>query len=103
MFGMICDATLLHVPHTERLFACQAGILLTMVPAENHHQLGRIERHNAAWRGEASRVIDSSGASSAEGVDTVVSAVYHAKNSLCRQFGHSPCQACFGRGPRVAA
>lgn len=63
----------------------------------------RDERCNVAWGDIASKVVANLGVTDSAGVDMVVSAVNHDKNSLVGHFARSPCQACFGRASRVAA
>jgi len=77
------------------------GIHTAWVPAEAHHQLGRIERHNAIWRVMFQKVVDSNAVCAIEDVDMAVAATCHAKNSLIQRCGRSPYQATFGRLPRL--
>ena len=73
------------------------GVLVQLVPAEAHHQLGRIERHLAILRLVTERIVDQHAAVAPEQLDDCLSAALNAKNKLVRRGGRSPEQAVFGR------
>eukprot|EP00971_Amphidinium_carterae_P069590 1377170-Amphidinium_carterae.3 len=77
------------------------GAELIHVPAEQHSQLGRIERHNAVLRTALLKLIDEQGVARGEELDLVLAAAVHAKNHLMRKAGVSPFIAAFGRLPRI--
>jgi len=77
------------------------GVLVRHVPPDQHHQLGKIERHNHAWRWMWNRVCDQRAVSSEEQVDDCVLAVSHGKNSSVKRHGRSSYQQCFGKMPRL--
>ena len=85
---------------------CQAGlsslgVVVDMVPASAHHQLGTIERHNALFRLMMDKVVDSTQAVTDEQMRQCCVAVCSARNSLIRRCGRSPNQAVFGRTPKL--
>ena len=84
----------------ENLVA-QCGIQLRFVPPDAHWQLGKCERHGQACKWIARRLINQFAALSREEMDLVINMAVHAKNSLVRRCGASPCQWVFGRQPRV--
>ena len=73
---------------------------LNYVPAEAHWKL-RVERHDAAWRRIFNRIVDEKGIVGPGEVDIASIATNDAKNQLTKRCGHSPCQAVFGREPRL--
>eukprot|EP00971_Amphidinium_carterae_P335324 6471125-Amphidinium_carterae.1 len=77
------------------------GVEVLHVPAEQHSQLGRIERHNAVLRTALLKLIDDQGVARGEELDIVLAAATHAKNHLMRKAGVSPFVAAFGRLPRI--
>ena len=84
----------------ENLVA-QCGIQLRFVPPDAHWQLGKCERHGQACKWIARRLISQFAALSREEMDVVINMAVHAKNSLVRRCGASPCQWVFGRQPRA--
>ena len=84
-------------------FTDDVGMELRMAAAESHHQIGRIERHNAVWRHVAQKLIDNFAVTDEIGMDMIITAVNHAKNSMTMQYGRSAYQAAFGRVPRAPA
>ena len=45
------------------------GILLHLIPAESHWQLGRIERHNDVWRYIFEKLVDQHGIADDDAID----------------------------------
>ena len=70
------------------------------IPAEAHHRLGLIERHNATPRSILERVIDAQAVSGPEQLDLAITAAIFAKNSDTWSSGRPPFIAAFGRIPR---
>ena len=79
------------------------GVPVDFIPPDAHWQLGTIERHNAAWRIMANKVIDSIAVINKEQLEIVILTVNNTKNTMYRRNGRSPMQAVFGRCPRVAS
>ena len=82
-------------------FTDQAGVHCSVVPAEAHHKIGLIERHNAVLRDCLERIVDNQSAATAEDMEIALSAALHGKNSLVHHLGRPPCMAAFGRLPRL--
>ena len=84
----------------ENLVA-QCGIQLRFVPPDAHWQLGKCERHGQAAKWIARKLVNQFAALPGEEMDIVVNMAVHAKNSMVRRCGASPCQWVFGRQPRI--
>ena len=76
------------------------GVFVDYIPAEAHHRLGLIERHNATLRSILERVIDAQAVSGPEQLDLAITAACFAKNSGTWSSGRPPYIAAFGRIPR---
>jgi len=77
------------------------GVQVRHVPPDQHHQLGKIERHNHAWRWMWNKVCDQRAVHTEDQVDDCVLAVSHGKNSTVKRHGRTPFQQCFGKMPRL--
>jgi len=77
------------------------GCELEIAPADGHHQMGLIERHNHTWRSMLEKVVDTLAIITDEYLDLAAVQVNNAKNMLVRRCGRSPVMALFGRMPRV--
>eukprot|EP00971_Amphidinium_carterae_P100221 1982114-Amphidinium_carterae.1 len=77
------------------------GAEVIHVPAEQHSQLGRVERHNAVLRTALLKLIDEQGVARGSDMDPAIAAATHAKNHLMRKADVSPFVAAFGRIPRI--
>ena len=78
----------------------EAGVYIDYIPAEAHHKIGLIERHNATYREIMERVIDSQGISGPDQMEILTAMTSHAKNSCTWSTGRPPYIAAFGRIPR---
>ncbi|CAE7320438.1 RE1, partial [Symbiodinium microadriaticum] len=79
----------------------ESGVLVNVVPADGHHQVGAIERKNAVFRTVLERLIDQNGVTSKEQLDLCISAAIWAVNSSIHTRGRSSLQAVFGKLPRL--
>ena len=77
------------------------GVLVHHIPPDQHHQIGKIERHNYTWRWIWNKVADQRVVKTADQVDDCVLAVSHAKNAAVKRHGRSAFQQSFGRMPRL--
>ena len=77
------------------------GVLVRHIPPDQHHQLGKIERHNHAWRWIWNRTCDQRAVCTVDQVDDCVLAVSHGKNSTVKRHGRSCYAQAFGRMPRL--
>ena len=82
-------------------FMDQGGTHLDLVPAEAHHRIGTIERHNGTLKLILLKLIDSLGVIDRDGLRLALSSATHAKNSATWSSGRPPYVAAFGRVPRV--
>ena len=78
----------------------ESGVHLTVTPAEQHHQIGAIERRNAIFRSVVEKLIDENGVCTREQLDLCLSAAIWALNSSVHTRGRSSLQAVFGKLPR---
>ena len=81
----------------------QTGTKLRYVPADAHWQLGRAERHGQALRYVCSRLVSQFAPTTVQEMNLCVTMAIHAKNTLIRRAGSSPCQWVFGRNPKLPA
>ena len=81
----------------------QAGIMVRCVPPDAHWQLGKAERHGQAVKFMVRKLVSQFAALSQHEMDLVVNMCLHAKNTLTRRSGASPCQWVFGRQPKLPA
>lgn len=79
----------------------QLGILLEVVPAGAHNQIGVIERHDEILRKMVEKTVDATQAITEPQMRMVIISCFDAKNSSYRRCGRSPAQAVFGRDPRL--
>ena len=79
----------------------QAGVFVDYIPAESHHRIGLIERHNSVLRDLMERIIDSRAVSNEAMMGQAVIAACFAKNSCTWSSGRPPFIAAFGRIPRM--
>jgi hypothetical protein len=79
----------------------QAGVFVDFIPAESHHRIGLIERHNSVLRDLMERIIDSRAVSNEAMMEQAVVAACFAKNSCTWSSGRPPFIAAFGRIPRM--
>ena len=79
----------------------QAGVFVDFIPAESHHRIGLIERHNSVLRDLMERIIDSRAVSDEATMGQAVIAACFAKNSCTWSSGRPPFIAAFGRIPRM--
>eukprot|EP00971_Amphidinium_carterae_P245681 4879021-Amphidinium_carterae.1 len=77
------------------------GIHLRHIPADAHHQLGKIERHNFVVKLMVRKMIDQLAVASEDQFDVALLMSVHAKNDMIRRAGRPPSMAVFGRCPRL--
>ena len=77
------------------------GTFVDYVPAEAHHKIGLIERHNATARAIMERIVDSNAAVGYQQMELIAVATTIAKNSCTWSAGRPPYVAAFGRIPRI--
>ena len=77
------------------------GVAVRYIPPDAHYQLGKAERHGSIARNIMMRLIHQFGLFGAESMVLAANMATHAKNSLTRRGGASPCQWVFGRNPRL--
>ena len=70
---------------------------------DSHWQLRKAERHGQALKWNAARLISQFAVLTIPDVNLAVIMACHAKNSLIRRSGSSPCQWVFGRNPKLPA
>ena len=75
----------------------QAGVFLDFIPAEAHHRIGLIQRHNSTLRDLMERVIDPRAVSDEAMMQQAVIAACFAKNSCTWTSGRPPFIAALGR------
>ena len=78
----------------------EAGVYMDYVPAEAHHKIGLIERHNHTYRTIMERIIDYHGITGRDQMQVVTAMTAYAKNSCTWSTGRPPYVAAFGRIPR---
>ena len=79
----------------------RAGVYMDYIPAEAHHRIGLIERHNATLRELMERTIDSRAVVGEYHMEQAAIAACFAKNSATWSSGRPPFIAAFGRIPRM--
>jgi hypothetical protein len=79
----------------------EAGVYMDYIPAEAHHRIGLIERHNATLRELMERTIDSRAVVGDYDMEQAAVAACFAKNSTTWSSGRPPFIAAFGRIPRM--
>ena len=79
----------------------EVGTHLDVIPAEAHHQIGVIERHNSTLRMLLERIVDSKPCMSSDDIDVAITSALYAKNSATWSSGRPPYIAAFGKIPRV--
>jgi len=79
----------------------EAGVYMDHIPAEAHHRIGLIERHNATLRELMERTIDSRAVVGDYDMEQAAVAACFAKNSTTWSSGRPPFIAAFGRIPRM--
>lgn len=79
----------------------EAGVYMDYIPAEAHHRIGLIERHNATLRELMERTIDSRAVVGEYDMEQAAVAACFAKNSTPWSSGRPPFIAAFGRIPRM--
>ena len=77
------------------------GIHLRHVPADAHHQLGKVERHNYVLKLMLRKILDQLAVSSLDQFDIAIVMATAAKNDMIRRAGRPPSMAVFGRCPRL--
>ena len=77
------------------------GVAVRYIPPDARYQLGKAERHGAIARSIMMRLIHQFGLFGAESMTVAANMATHAKNSLTRRGGASPCQWVFGCNPRL--
>ena len=77
-----------------------SGVVLNVVPADGHHQIGAIERRNAIFRLVVEKLIDQNGVTNKEQLDLCLSTAIGAVNTSIHTRGRSSMQAVFGKRPR---
>ena len=78
----------------------QHGIDYTVIPAEEHWKIGKVEKRNALLRSICEKMIDEFGVGTKQQLDEVLVAALYALNSATYTHGRSPYQIVFGRVPR---
>ena len=78
----------------------ESGVMVTVAPADAHHQVGAIERRNAIFRSVVEKMIDEHGVCTSEQLDMTINAALYAVNSSTYTRGRSSLQAVFGKLPR---
>ncbi|OLP99064.1 Copia protein [Symbiodinium microadriaticum] len=78
----------------------ESGVIVNVVPADGHHQIGAIERRNAVFRSVVERLIDQNAVTNKEQLDLCMSAAIWAVNTSVHTRGRSSMQAVFGKLPR---
>ncbi|CAE7442520.1 unnamed protein product [Symbiodinium natans] len=81
----------------------QMNVDIRCIPPDAHWQLGKAERHGQALKWNAARLVSQFAASTVPEVNVCVAMATHAKNTLIRRSGSSPCQWVFGRNPKLPA
>eukprot|EP00438_Fugacium_kawagutii_P029741 Skav215795 [mRNA] locus=scaffold3885:36272:44804:+ [translate_table: standard] len=79
----------------------EAGVYLDYVPAESHHRIGLVERHNSILRDLMERIINDKGITGAAKMELTAVASCFAKNAHTWSSGRPPFIAAFGRIPRM--
>lgn len=79
----------------------EGGTYIHVVPAEAHHQIGVIERHNGTLRMLLERIVDSMPCTNEDDIDMALVSALQAKNSATWSSGRPPYIAAFGKIPRV--
>ena len=77
------------------------GCFVDYIPAESHHKIGLIERHNATARAIMERIVDSNAVVGHEKMELAAVATTVAKNACTWSAGRPPFVAAFGRIPRI--
>jgi hypothetical protein len=80
-----------------------SGLKVRFVPADAHWQLGKAERHGFAVMWIMDRLVSQFGLCALYQMVMVACASTHAKNTLARRSGSSPCQWVYGRNPKLPA
>ena len=81
----------------------QLNIDVRCIPPDSHWHLDKTERHGQALKWNVSRAVSQSAAPTVSEVNVCVAMATHAKNTLIRRIGSSPCQWVFGRSPKLPA
>eukprot|EP00971_Amphidinium_carterae_P229973 4564278-Amphidinium_carterae.2 len=77
------------------------GTHLRHVPADAHHQLGKVERHNYVLKLMLRKMVDQLVVADEHQFDLALLMATHAKNDMVRKAGRPPSMAVFGRCPRL--